>query len=211
MRGERNEEMSSNLIGRSSGTSTSCISPELHRIRDQGRSQHRKCTATIRIRVILPRNEPKKLKFASPSSIPSFASKIRAQSAQSTKSRGESLYELLGIPESVSAGEIKRAYKEMARRYHPDVCPAPDRTEEYTRLFIQVHQAYETLSDPNRRAIYDRDLAGGFNLAFSSRRKPFRSNCDEVSGYKSVTVFYSLIIWVILISCSRILNFSVLI
>ncbi|PIA35899.1 hypothetical protein AQUCO_03400054v1 [Aquilegia coerulea] len=80
-----------------------------------------------------------------------------------------SLYELLGISESGSFSEIKQAYKQLARKYHPDVSP-PDRTEEYTKRFILVQEAYETLSDPSRRAMYDRDMARGLHLAFSARK-----------------------------------------
>ncbi|KAI3997805.1 hypothetical protein MKX01_007692 [Papaver californicum] len=81
-----------------------------------------------------------------------------------------SFYQLLGIPEGVSFNEIKQAYKQLARKYHPDVSP-PDRTEEYTRRFIQVTEAYEILSDPTRRAMYDMDLARGLHLAFSARKR----------------------------------------
>ncbi|RZC68662.1 hypothetical protein C5167_031846 [Papaver somniferum] len=81
-----------------------------------------------------------------------------------------SFYQLLGIPEGVSFVEIKQAYKQLARKYHPDVSP-PDRTEEYTRRFIQVTEAYEILSDPTRRAMYDKDLARGLHLAFSARKR----------------------------------------
>lgn len=82
----------------------------------------------------------------------------------------ENFYELLGIPESGSFDEIKRAYKLMARKYHPDVSP-PDRMEEYTHRFIEVQEAYETLSDPRLRVLYDLDLARGLHLAFSARRR----------------------------------------
>lgn len=86
-----------------------------------------------------------------------------------------SFYELLGVPESGSLVEIKQAYKQMARKYHPDVSP-PDRIEEYTRKFIKVQEAYETLSDPGTRALYDRDMARGLHLAFSARRR--HDNCE---------------------------------
>lgn len=81
-------------------------------------------------------------------------------------------YDLLGIPESGSLPEIKQAYKQLARKYHPDVSP-PDRVEEYTKRFIQVQEAYETLSDPRRRAMYDTDMARGLNLAFCSGRRRY--------------------------------------
>lgn len=92
-----------------------------------------------------------------------------------------SFYELLGISESGSPIEIKQAYKQLARKYHPDVSP-PGYVEEYTKKFIRVQEAYETLSDPRRRAMYDRDMARGLHLAFSARR---RYNSDEEMEYKS--------------------------
>lgn len=87
-----------------------------------------------------------------------------------------SFYDLLGISQSGSLTEIKRAYKQLARKYHPDVSP-PGRAEEYTKRFIRVQEAYETLSDPRRRALYDRDMVGGLQVAFSARR---RYDADEV-------------------------------
>lgn len=81
-----------------------------------------------------------------------------------------SFYDLLGIPETGSLVEIKQAYKQLARKYHPDVSP-PDRVEEYTQRFIRVQEAYETLSDPGRRALYDSDMDRGLHLAFSARRR----------------------------------------
>ncbi|XP_010551663.1 PREDICTED: chaperone protein dnaJ 20, chloroplastic-like isoform X2 [Tarenaya hassleriana] len=81
-----------------------------------------------------------------------------------------SFYDLLGVSESGTLPQIKQAYKQLARKYHPDVSP-PDRVEEYTERFIRVHEAYETLSDPRRRSLYDRDLAEGIPFTFSGRRR----------------------------------------
>lgn len=61
-------------------------------------------------------------------------------------------YVLLGLERSVALGEIKRAYKRLARKYHPDINPG-DRTA--TVQFRQISEAYETLSDPDRRRRYD--------------------------------------------------------
>ncbi|XP_057419774.1 chaperone protein dnaJ 20, chloroplastic [Lotus japonicus] len=93
-----------------------------------------------------------------------------------------SFYELLGIPESGSLVDIKQAYKQLARKYHPDVSP-PGRVEEYTKRFIQVQEAYETLSDPNTRAMYDRDMAKGIQFAFNARRRYHQR--DQVVEQKS--------------------------
>ena len=100
--------------------------------------------------------------------------KIKAKIDEARKEM--SFYELLGIRETGNLPEIKQAYKQLARKYHPDVSP-PGRVEEYTERFIRVQEAYETLSDPRRRALYDRDLAVGIHLAFSARR---RYQYDEV-------------------------------
>ncbi|KAG6547665.1 hypothetical protein Mapa_011114 [Marchantia paleacea] len=64
------------------------------------------------------------------------------------------LYELLEISQEVGLSEIKTAYRQMARRYHPDVCP-PSARDECTKKFLQVQEAYEILVDPDLRADYD--------------------------------------------------------
>jgi Ca-activated chloride channel family protein len=65
------------------------------------------------------------------------------------------LYSLLGVPPSASADDIKAAYRTAARRFHPDVNPHPNATEE----FKLIADAYAILSDPAQRTAYDRALA----------------------------------------------------
>jgi len=110
--------------------------------------------------------------------IGSFSTKATINAKVGAELGQMSFYELLGITESGTLPEIKQAYKQLARKYHPDVSP-PDRVEEYTRRFIRVQEAYETLSDPRMREIYDRDMAKGLHLAFSARRRYPHQN-DEV-------------------------------
>jgi len=62
------------------------------------------------------------------------------------------LYVILGIPRGATLGDIKRAYKRLARKYHPDINPG-DRMA--AAQFRQIAEAYETLSDPDRRRRYD--------------------------------------------------------
>jgi hypothetical protein len=79
-------------------------------------------------------------------------------------------YDLLGVSSEGSAEEVRAAYRRMALTYHPDVAP-PGAAAENTRRFIEVQEAYETLSDPSRRASYDRALARGVcRLVFSGSR-----------------------------------------
>jgi molecular chaperone DnaJ len=62
------------------------------------------------------------------------------------------LYVVLGVRRGASEGEIKRAYRRLARRFHPDINPG-DRMAE--ARFRQILEAYETLIDPDRRSRYD--------------------------------------------------------
>ena len=61
-------------------------------------------------------------------------------------------YEVLGVNKNSSADEIKRAYRKLAKKYHPDVNKEPDAEEK----FKEVQEAYEVLSDANKKAAYDR-------------------------------------------------------
>ena len=71
----------------------------------------------------------------------------------------QDLYELLGVSREADADAIKKAYRKLARQYHPDVNPDPASQER----FKEVSRAYEVLSDPQKRAAYDRggDPFGG--------------------------------------------------
>src|ERR1700704_2989858 len=62
------------------------------------------------------------------------------------------LYVVLGLARGATLDDIKRAYKRLARKYHPDINPG-DRTA--AAHFRQISEAYETLSDPDRRQRYD--------------------------------------------------------
>ena len=71
----------------------------------------------------------------------------------------QDLYDLLGVTRDADADAIKKAYRKLARQYHPDVNDDPTTQE----MFKEVSRAYEVLSDPQKRAAYDRggDPFGG--------------------------------------------------
>lgn len=61
-------------------------------------------------------------------------------------------YEVLGVEREASADEIRKAYRGLARRYHPDVNKSPDAEG----VFKEINEAYEVLSDQDKRSAYDR-------------------------------------------------------
>lgn len=63
-------------------------------------------------------------------------------------------YEVLGVSREATAEEIKKAYRRLARKYHPDA--NPDNKAEAEERFKEIAEAYEVLSDPEKRANYDR-------------------------------------------------------
>jgi curved DNA-binding protein CbpA len=81
--------------------------------------------------------------------------------------QGKTHYEVLGISEGATQDEIKKRYREMARKYHPDV--ARDK-EMATQIFSLITEAYKTLSDQDARKTYDAELS------LKKRRAQERSN-----------------------------------
>jgi molecular chaperone DnaJ len=74
-------------------------------------------------------------------------------------------YDLLGIPRGATADEVKRAFRRLAMQYHPDRNPELGAEEK----FKEINEAYEVLSDPERRGAYDRFGHAGMNAAFGAR------------------------------------------
>src|SRR5258706_12980977 len=69
-----------------------------------------------------------------------------------------SYYEVLGVIRKARLADIKKAYRRLARKHHPDLNPGDRRAEE---RFKQITEAYETLSDPQKRKAYDQQIDYG--------------------------------------------------
>ncbi|CAK7354940.1 unnamed protein product [Dovyalis caffra] len=93
--------------------------------------------------------------------------------------KSPSLYEILRVKRTASLPEIKGAFRSLAKVYHPDVSGSDDGEQSDGLDFIKICNAYETLSDPAARAMYDLSLGNssrwrrpvGFSGRFSRSRR----------------------------------------
>ncbi|CAH1115471.1 unnamed protein product [Psylliodes chrysocephalus] len=99
-------------------------------------------------------------------------------------------YKVLKVPRNASTEEIKKAYRQLALKWHPD--KNPNNKEEATKRFREISEAYEVLSDSKKRKSYDRygttkpmghsrsgheeffDLGGAFHFSFRDPEEVFR-------------------------------------
>jgi hypothetical protein len=88
----------------------------------------------------------------------------------------EDFYKTLGVAKSASQDDIKKAYRKLAMRWHPD--KNPDSKEEADRRFKEIAHAYETLSDPQKRAAYDHQGIYGGRAGNFSSGSSFRGDFD---------------------------------
>jgi curved DNA-binding protein len=86
------------------------------------------------------------------------------------------LYDILGVARGASADEIKRAYRKLAKRYHPDVNPGDKASEE---RFKELSAAFEVLSDEKKRKLYDEFGPDSLRTGFDAKR------AEEYRRYRS--------------------------
>src|SRR5271170_5161789 len=81
-------------------------------------------------------------------------------------------YKTLGVDKKATPEEIKKAYRKLARKYHPDRNPDDDSAEE---RFKEISEAHDVLSDPDKRAAFDR---GGDGVFGGRGPNPFAGGFD---------------------------------
>jgi molecular chaperone DnaJ len=86
-------------------------------------------------------------------------------------------YEILGVSKNATKEEIKKAYRKLSKKYHPDVNKEPDAAEK----FKEIKEAYEVLSDDQKRAHYDQFGHADPNQGFGG----FRSDDFDFGGFSS--------------------------
>lgn len=80
-------------------------------------------------------------------------------------------YEILGVNKNATDDELKKAYRKLAKKYHPDA--NPDNKKEAEAKFKEVNEAYETLSNPQKRQMYDQFGTADPNQGFGGAGGPF--------------------------------------
>ncbi len=94
-------------------------------------------------------------------------------------------YELLGVSPSANNAELRKAFHQLSKRLHPDTTSLP--SDEATRQFQNVCEAYDLLSDPVLRANYDLFIEKENNL-ISQKEEPYLTNRKPIQFSKSVGV-----------------------
>src|ERR1041384_7172402 len=106
-------------------------------------------------------------------------------------------YGLLGVKRDASADDIRKAFRKLARKYHPDVNPGDTKAEN---RFKEINEAYEVLSDPDKRKKYDtlgpnwRDMVNnGFAGAGAGSRRTYPRGPVDFDGASGFSDFFESI------------------
>jgi curved DNA-binding protein CbpA len=91
---------------------------------------------------------------------------------------GDDPYEVLGVPRDASAGDIKKAYRKKALQHHPDKQTTEEGRQQATAVFAKISNAYEILSDEQKRQEYDMGISGN-----GRRRNGQRHSANDMHDF----------------------------
>lgn len=100
-------------------------------------------------------------------------------------------YYFLGIPQNASAEDIKKAYRKLSLKYHPD---KNDNDEFFSTRFREIQEAYETLTDTDRRRLYDQNLSSqqrSIKSALPPKIKSFSASKIRAKVDEEITVYWN--------------------
>ena len=95
----------------------------------------------------------------------------------------EDYYKILGINRAASQDDIQKAYRDLARKYHPDL-NQEDKTAK--RKFQQVQKAYDVLGDPKKREMYDQFGSGFESMADGPQGGPWQHQSGGPGGFEDL-------------------------
>src|ERR1700751_3698062 len=98
-------------------------------------------------------------------------------------------YKILGVDKNASEEDIKKAYRKLARKFHPDLNP---NDKEANRKFQEINEANEVLSDPQKRKAYDKHGSIGNNASQRKRPKKSKSEKSSKADNETYKTYYDL-------------------
>lgn len=124
---------------------------------------------------------PTQIKHKARTTVTCAATAAPPQSRVFRSNPSSTLYDVLGVKSGATFREIKAAYRRLVLEFHPDIVPADQKAESASE-FIRIHDAYATLSDPDRKTNYDREMM--FAALDTARRSQWAQSSPASRNYR---------------------------
>lgn len=100
----------------------------------------------------------------------------------------KNLYKILGVNITADKAEIKKRYRELAKKYHPDKLVNASQEEKIKaeKIFREINNAYTILSDEEKRKKYDETLTNSSTKEFNNSKKTTKTRHEDENNYKDI-------------------------